>query len=288
MVQRKGRGLLLAAVCVTAAVVASTGAAGRSDDLRLTDVPTANTKSPGVAPASLLSRGLQQEVVAQGANKVENPSAAVSTYGYDNDVVTPSGDPQMLPTPTSATEAHKTEPDKNTYLVFRRGLPGATAGYDYGTHFLFQGHEGGAPGYITRINLDADSVHRVTLLATADTSGAALPDFDGSTWEPWAQRLLFTAEIGFPGGGVWASNLSVPAQGEDLRGVMGSSGYEGIQDDSAGELWIVEDAGGANKGTTTARRPNSFVYRFVPKRPGDLHNGKLQVLQVLNAAGMPI
>ena len=31
--------------------------------------------------------------------------------------------------------------------------------------------------------------------------------------------------------------------------------------------------------------PNSFIYRYVPKHPGDLANGKLQVLQVLNAAG---
>ena len=37
-----------------------------------------------------------------------------------------------------------------------------------------------------------------------------------------------------------------------------------------------------------ARIPNSFLYRYVPLRAGDLHNGKLQVLQVLNAAGQPI
>src|SRR2546428_4548 len=47
----------------------------------------------------------------------------------------------MVPTPTSATEAQKTEPDKNTYLVFKRGLAGAEPSYDYGTHFLYQGHE---------------------------------------------------------------------------------------------------------------------------------------------------
>src|SRR5262249_40517560 len=33
---------------------------------------------------------------------------------------------------------------------------------------------------------------------------------------------------------------------------------------------------------------NSFVFRFVPRRPGDLHNGKLQALQVLAADGHPI
>jgi hypothetical protein len=101
----------------------------------------------------------------------------------------------MVPTPTApATEAHKTEPDKNTYLVFKHGLPGADPNYWYGTHFLFQGHETGSPGYITRINLDADAAHRVTLLASTDATGANIADIDGSTWDPWAQRLLFTTE----------------------------------------------------------------------------------------------
>ena len=84
--------------------------------------------------------------------------------------------------PIGATkEAHKTEPDKNTYLVFKQGLTGADPSYDYGTHFLFQGHESGSPGYITRINLDADPAHRVTVLATSDATGAPLADIDGST-----------------------------------------------------------------------------------------------------------
>ena len=42
-------------------------------------------------------------------------------------------------------EATKTEPDKNTYLNID-GQGGADASYDYGTHFLFQGHENGSPG----------------------------------------------------------------------------------------------------------------------------------------------
>ena len=63
----------------------------------------------------------------------------------------------QVPTTANPTEAKKTEPDKNTYLVFKDGLPGADPSYDYGTHFLFQGHEIGSPGYITRINLDAEA-----------------------------------------------------------------------------------------------------------------------------------
>jgi hypothetical protein len=81
---------------------------------------------------------------------------------------------------------------------------------------------------------------------------------------------------------------SFPATVTDISGALGRGGYEGIQDDSDGNIWIVEDIGGSGKQGTTAKQPNSFVYRYVPKQPGDLANGKLQVLQVLNAAGQPV
>ena len=119
----------------------------------------------------------------------------------------------MVPTPSSAgNEAHKTEPDKNTYLVFKNGLDGADPSYDYGTHFLFQGHEGGGgAGYITRINLDADAAHRVTLMATTDVDGNPLATIDGSTWDPWAKRLLFTTEN--PGAPTYAATPDYPSAG---------------------------------------------------------------------------
>jgi hypothetical protein len=190
--------------------------------------------------------------------------------------------------PGSATEAQKTEPDKNTYLVFKDGLKGADPGYGYGSHFLFQGHElgvGGA-GYITRINLDADAAHRVTLLATTDVNGKSLSTIDGSTWDPWARRLLFTTEN--ENAPTYAATPSYPSTVTDVSGALGRGGFEGIQNDSAGDVWIVEDISGAVKNGTTAKRPNSFVYRYVPATPGDLGNGKLEALQVLNDAGDPI
>jgi hypothetical protein len=274
----RNKKLAVGGVLVLGAVAAAAAIASPATDL--TGVPAANTKSAGYAPASVLSPELAQIAVAQGSTKLENPSAAVSYYGYDNDVLGPGGQPVMVPTAATPTEAQKTEPDKNTYLVFKKGLEGADSAYDYGTRFLFQGHELGAPGYITRINLDADGAHRVTLLATADKNGNPLPVFDGSTWDPFAERLLFTAERGILGG-VWASDLAVPATVEDVSGALGRGGYEGIQNDSDGNLWVVEDVGGANKPGGTARRPNSFVYRYVPAKAGDLQNGKLQALQVL-------
>jgi hypothetical protein len=166
----------------------------------LTPVPSANTKAPGFARANALSPELAEVVVARGANALENPGKNASYYGYNNNgpMLPAPGDVQSA---THDVEASKTEPDKNTYLVLD-GQHGKDAGYDYGTHFLFQGHEQGLGGYITRINLDADKDHRVTLLADQDVNGQPLPTFDGSTWYPFSQRLLFTAERG-ANGGVW-------------------------------------------------------------------------------------
>jgi hypothetical protein len=274
------------ALLLAGGVVAAIATAGPGD-LNLTGVPTANTRSPGYAPASVLSPELRQVVVAQGSTKVENPSAAVSYYGYDNDTLGPDGQPLMVPTAAQPnTEAHKTEPDKNTYLVFDEGLTGADQSYDYGTHFLFQGHETGSPGYITRINLDADAAHRVTVLATKDTDGNPIADIDGSTWEPWAHRLLLTTES--PGAPTYSATPGYPSTVEDISGALGRGGYEGIQDDSHGNIWIVEDQSGASKPGTNAKVPHSYVYRYVPRHPGDLQHGKLQVLQVVNKSGDPI
>jgi hypothetical protein len=284
--------LPLPAVLAAAAFVAAGGAAPPSGP-QLTDVP-ANTKAAGYAPASRLSAELNQVVLAQGSVKLENPHGIITNYGYENDVASPDDPsvPAMLPVGSPATEAQKTEPDKNTYLVFKQGLPGADAGYDYGSHFLFQGHEGAATvngakqGYITRINLDADAAHRVTLLAWHDANGNPLATIDGSTWDPFAQRLLFTTESA--SAPTYAATPGYPSTVEDVSGALGRGGYEGIQDDGDGNIWIVEDIGGSNKPGTVAKVPNSFLYRYVPATPGDLHNGKLQVLQVLNSHGDPI
>jgi hypothetical protein len=245
----------------------------------LTPVPDANPKTTGVAAPNVLSPELAEKIVGQGSNPLENPSGQFTLYGYNNDG-------PMLPALGSNVEATKTEPDKNTYLVIPH-LSGADPSYDYGKRFLFQGHENskGGNSYITRINLDADAAHRLTLLATADTDGNALPAFDGSTWYPWAQRLLFSAE-GAKGGGIWQATLAVPAVVDSLVGIMGQGGFEGTQADSQGNIWIVEDSGGKT-GTAFphARQPNSFIFRFVPKDPHDLKKGgKLQALQVLSKA----
>src|SRR5204863_3519015 len=123
-----------------------------------------------------------------------------------------------------------------------------------------------------RINLDADPAHRVTLMATADVNGKPLNTIDGSTWDPFAKRLLFTTEN--KSGGEYQATSDYPMQVTDISGYMGQGGYEGIQNDSAGNVWIIEDVGGA-AGTTNpnAKQPNSFIYRYVPADPSDLTAG---------------
>jgi hypothetical protein len=253
----------------------------------LTGVPPANTKSAGYAPASVLSPELAQIAVAQGSTKLENPAGGVGYYGYDNDVIGPGRPAGDGPDAADADRVTQDGAGQERLSRFQARAERRRSGVRRRNALPFPGSRGWSPGYITRISLDADAAHRVTLLGTQDTTGTALSTIDGVTWEPWAQRLLFTTENA-SAAGVYAATPDYPSTIEDLAGSFGHAGYEGIQDDSDGNLWIEEDVGGANKPSTTARIPNSFVYRFVPRHPGDLKNGKLQVLQVLNASGAPI
>ena len=265
---------------------------GVESALALTSVPLANPKSPGLSSPNVLSLELQEATVAQGSTPLENPSATTSGfYGYsvDGPMLPAPGD---LPSSTHKVEATKTEPDKNTYLVLQ-GLHGVDPLYNYGRHFLFQGHENGVngQGIITRINLDADGAHRVTLLAEKENNGTALKTIDGSTWYPFSQHLLFSSEVATTGG-IYQATPDYPAVVENLFGVMGQGGYEGMQADAAGNIIIIEDVGGSAGSTNShAKQPNSFLYRFIPTNPANLKDGgRLQALQVMSLAhpGQPI
>jgi hypothetical protein len=262
-----------------ASVLAVAMSASAAPPPNLTSV-SAQPRVAGVSSPNLLSPELAEHAVATGATPLENPQDWAAYYGYDNDG-------PFTPAPGSNVEASKTEPDKNTYLVLS-GLHGADASYDYGTHFLYQGHETGIAGYITRVNLDADAAHRVTLIATRDAEGAPLPVFDGSVWDPFTKTLLFSAEKG-NAGGIWEGGPDVGATVSDISGSLGRAGYEGIQIDSAGNVWIVEDTGGAAAGANgKGKQPNSFIYRFVPTSPDSLASGKLQALTIVGPGNQPI
>src|SRR5215470_14760973 len=84
-------------------------------------------------PASTIAQGFALEKVVTGANPLENPSGPLTTFGV-----------------VSGSNA-LTEPDENTYLVFDHSPGGPVPGYDYGRHFLFQGHENASDvAFITR------------------------------------------------------------------------------------------------------------------------------------------
>ena len=225
---------------------------------------------------NVLSAGLRQTSVAWGALPLTNADTAngITSYGY----ATTTGGPLTQ----DPHEAFKTEPDKNVYLVLN------------GHHYLFQGHETGPRGYVTRIDLDqADPAARVSLVSDSGTGGTTLPTFDGITWDPFSHQLLLTAESKAPKGGVWAIQLDAdgnPATGTAVAlTALGSGGFEGIQNDSAGNVWIVEDIGGPTVAGTNGKKPNSFVYRFTPVDTADLtKGGRLEALQVARTDGSPV
>jgi hypothetical protein len=125
-------------------------------------------------------------------------------------------------------------------------------------------------------------------MAATDSTGAPIADIDGSTWDPFAGKLIFTTENA--SAPTYQASLSFPSVVDDISGSIGRGGYEGVQNDSAGNVWIVEDIGGATSSALPhAKVPNSFIYRFVPTHADDLTSGKLQVLQVTSLrTGTPI
>jgi hypothetical protein len=285
------RRAVMASVAAGAAIAVSTAggsatASGSAGDPGYWAAVPAATKAIGISVPNVLSPVLAEHVVAQGSLALDGGTAALPYYGYNgNGPMVPA--PGALPAAGTVIEASKTEPDKNTYLVLK-GQSGPDAAGAYGSHFIFQGHETGTRGFLTRVNLDADAAHRVTLMADTYTDGSNLPLWDGSTWNPFAKRLLMTAEGG-PLGGVSQATVTYPSKVESLVAAFGRGGYEGVQNDSAGNIWLVEDSGGTTVPTST-RVPNSYVFRFVPVDKADLtQGGKLQALQVIsNATHTPI
>jgi hypothetical protein len=240
-------------------------------------VPAANERVG--TPDTVISKGFKLKQRAIGTDPLENPTARITQFGF-------------------LADGTRTEPDENLYMV-SANPGGPTPGYKYGHHFLYQGHEnGGGLAYITRINLDVkDPAHRITLLTPEDlTTGlTGFSSIDGSTYDPFTNTFLFTQENGANGGVIQVSATWPPVV-TTLDGIVGKAGYEGIHPDDRGNLLIIEDVGGTSvhvdpnnpASAKTARQPNSFVYRFIPKNRHDLsEGGKLQALQV-SIDGQPV
>lgn len=255
---------------VTLALVTMAASNAAADNVRVfnekvSGVPAAN---PVVVSDNIFSPEFAPGLVVEGIDLLENPSGLITQFG-------------------SLSDGTLTEPDENTYLILDHNPGGPTPDYDYGRHFLFQGHENsGDLAYVTRINLDVASPdHRITLLTPVDAGGLThFNRIDGSTWNPFTRTLLFTQENGNLGGVIemgadFDPNTGGGAGLRTLYGSLGQGGYEGIHPDDRGNILIDEDVGGTTV-TNNAKNPNSFVYRFVPLNQSDLTHGKLQALQV--------
>jgi hypothetical protein len=136
-------------VVTTIALAAMVGSNAAADNVRVfkekvSGVPAAN---PVAISPNVLSPEFTAGLVDQGADVLENPSGVITSFG-------------------NLEDGTRTEPDENTYLILDHNLGGPKPGFDYGRHFLFQGHENsGNLAHVTRINLDVASPdHRTTLL----------------------------------------------------------------------------------------------------------------------------
>jgi hypothetical protein len=265
----------LAAVTLAAVSMTASNAAG--DQLRVFNekVSGVATANPEAVADNVFSPEFTPGLVFEGIDLLENPLGVITTFG-------------------NLSDGTNTNPDENTYLILDHNPGGPTPDYDYGRHFLFQGHENSVNlAYVTRINLDVASPdHHVTLLTPVDSTGLTnFNSIDGSTWNPFTGTLLFTQESGTTGGVIemgadFDPNTGGGAGLRTLYGSLGRGGFEGIHPDDLGNVWVVEDVGGTTV-TNKGRNPNSFVYRFVPLSQNDLTRGKLQALQV-SINGSPV
>src|SRR4051812_34479992 len=78
-------------------------------------VPKANKREG--TPDSKIARGFKLKVLVSKEHPLENPSGEITSFG---ELSTGVG----------------TEPDQNTYVVFKHNPGGPTKHYNYGTHFL--------------------------------------------------------------------------------------------------------------------------------------------------------
>ena len=83
MISRKRLALAAAGFAAVGAVAAAGAGSSPPGPGEFTNVPFANARDAGVAPANALSPELADVVAAQGSMKLENGTAAVPYYGYD-------------------------------------------------------------------------------------------------------------------------------------------------------------------------------------------------------------
>lgn len=149
---------------------------------------------------------------------------------------------------------------------------GRNAGrYMYRTHEVRNVPEGGA---ISVVDLKTGE----TKILVQDVSWNAL---DGIRWTPWG-TLVFAEET--TGGRFFEIILdpSNPMKALDVidRPEVGRLAHEGIDIDSEGNIYIVDEHRGRTSGCDGTTPCGGGIYKFIPNTFGDLTSGSLYVLSI--------
>ena len=190
--------------------------------------------------------------------KLENPSGHRHELRLRERHAEPDDPTRAADGPASAPAQRRRRPSRTRTPTSssRRASRARTPRYDYGTHFLYQGHEGARHREREEAGLHhADQPRR---RRGAPRDAARVAGLDGQP-DPDDRRL----DVGSVGPAAalhdrerertdLRGDARYPSTVDDVSGALGRGGYEGIQNDSDGNIWIVEDIGGSIK---PARRP---------------------------------
>ena len=274
----KGAAAALAVLAIAGVAAVASAHGGPA----LSDAGPANTKTAGITLPDKLSPQWREITVAQGSNALENPSATSGYYGYYNDgpMLPAPGDVQApgttsrrrraspTRTPTSSSRA-STAPTRSTTTARTSSTRATSSTRPSGE--LHHAHQPrrrrGPPGDEAR----RDRGRRQT----------PMPEIDGSTWDPFAQRLLFTTE-----GGAERrrrrGDARLPVQGHDALGRARPGRLRGHPERQYGNVYIVEDVGGAGRQGQHARQAAEQLPLPLPAvRPDQPRQGR----QAAGAAG---
>ncbi|ALP52488.1 hypothetical protein Tel_04620 [Candidatus Tenderia electrophaga] len=148
--------------------------------------------------------------------------------------------------------------------------------------FMYRTHEvRGVPegGAVSVVDLETGE----TRILVQDVSYTAL---DGIRWTPWG-TLLFAEETS--GGRLFEielnANLMTAATVHD-RPAVGRLAHEGIDIDSEGNVYVIDEHRGRSQGCNGVVPCGGGIYKFVPDVYGDLSSGALYVLKVNGADGV--
>jgi len=142
-------------------------------------------------------------------------------------------------------------------------------------------NDGGSGGAVSVVDLETGEAWEV--VGRSDWEA-----LDGIVWTPW-HTILFAEEVNsalrpdpdYPDaccGLVYELTLDpkdlTMAESVTARPLLGSMSHEGIESDSEGNIYVIDED----------RKPNGQIYKFDPDSYGDLSSGTLYALKVANGA----